>query len=225
MATQHRNIVDTLETNYSAILAEYKNLRVSQTKEHYGITSDYVVDDQKLHTGKWDWQSYMLKGKRQASFAANCPKTAAVLESLSFKSIGSLGDTKSRAALMTNTPLSFAFFSTMGPGAEIRPHYGASNIRIRCHLPLIVPKGDIGMIAGGSALHWQEGKPLFFDDSYEHQVWNRTSSDRVVLLFDLWHPELEMEEISALQDMFSYAQKQGWNELKAEQQKNTERNA
>ena len=167
------------------------------------------VDDQKLHIGPWDWQSYLLKGQRQASFAASCPRTADILESLAYADPGG-SPAMARPALMTGTPLSFAFFSTMGGGAEIQPHYGACNLRIRCHFPLIVPQGDVGMECGGMRLTWQAGQPLFFDDAYEHRVWNYSTEERVVLLFDLWHPELEQEEIAALQDMFGYAKQQGW---------------
>ena len=41
-------------------------------------------------------------------------------------------------------------------------------------------------------------------------VWNRTDQERVVLLFDLWHPDLQPSEIAALEDMFAYARRQGW---------------
>ncbi|CAN0545528.1 unnamed protein product, partial [Ectocarpus sp. 8 AP-2014] len=37
------------------------------------------------------------------------------------------------------------------------------------------------------------GKCLVFDDCYEHEVWNKTERERVLLLFDLWHPELAGE--------------------------------
>lgn len=32
-----------------------------------------------------------------------------------------------------------------------------------------------------------------FDDCYEHEVWNKTDGERILLLFDLWHPELTLE--------------------------------
>jgi aspartyl/asparaginyl beta-hydroxylase (cupin superfamily) len=194
MREHHKDISTALEDNFQPILDEYLSLKKSSD-----VQSDYQVDDQKLHSGRWDWQSYVQKGTRKASFAASCPKTVDVLEG--FKS----------PRLMTGTPLSFAFFSTMGAGAEIRPHFGPSNLRIRCHFPLVVPKGDLGMVVGGKTLRWEVGKPLFFDDSYEHHVWNNTASQRVVLLFDLWHPDLEEEEIVAIQDMFGFAKEQGWS--------------
>ena len=40
---------------------------------------------------------------------------------------------------MAGTPFSFCFFSTLHAGAEIAAHSGPCNLRLRCHLPLIVP--------------------------------------------------------------------------------------
>ena len=41
---------------------------------------------------------------------------------------------------------------------------------------------------------WEEGKCLFFDDSYEHEVWNEGGGPRVVLLFDIFNPLLPEKE-------------------------------
>ncbi len=37
---------------------------------------------------------------------------------------------------MTGIPFAYSFFSTLAPGSTIAPHYGASNLKLRCHLPL-----------------------------------------------------------------------------------------
>jgi hypothetical protein len=34
-------------------------------------------------------------------------------------------------------------------------------------------------------------------------VWNRTQGDRVVLLFDVWHPDISFSERLAVLEMFS----------------------
>ena len=34
---------------------------------------------------------------------------------------------------------------------------------------------------------------MVFDDCYDHEVWNKTDGERVLLLFDLWPPELAEE--------------------------------
>ena len=39
---------------------------------------------------------------------------------------------------------------------------------------------------------------MVFDDTYEHEAWNRGTKTRVVLIFDLWSPYLSEAERSAL---------------------------
>jgi len=205
-AKHHEGLIQKLEDSFGEILQEYRSFEGGGSSQSQGSGSDYTDDHKNLlHTGSWDWRSYVLKGKRQESFAKKCPKTVDVLESLSMPFNSNV------KGLMTGTPLSYAFFSTMGAGAVIEPHFGPTNLRIRCHFPLIVPPGDLGMKVGGEVIHWEVGKPLLFDDAYEHQVWNHSDGDRVILLFDLWHPELQEDEIVAIKAMFSFAETQGWS--------------
>jgi aspartate beta-hydroxylase len=79
------------------------------------------------------------------------------------------------------------------PGARIPPHTGYVNTRLICHLPLIVPDG-CAIRVGNETRAWQEGRALVFDDTVEHEAWNRSDRLRVVLLFDIWRPELTLEE-------------------------------
>lgn len=41
---------------------------------------------------------------------------------------------------------------------------------------------------------WKEGKVLIFDDSFEHEVWHNGTNVRLVLIVDVWHPDLTEEE-------------------------------
>ena len=138
------------------------------------VSSDYTVKENEdlLHDGQWNWASFILKGNKQQHFINMCPKTVAALGSV--------------PRLMQSTPFGFAFFSTLKAKGIIKPHYGPCNLRIRCHFPLIVPQGDCGIKIGGQTLKWKVGEPIFFDDCYEHEVWNNTNESRVVLLFDMW---------------------------------------
>ena len=43
-------------------------------------------------------------------------------------------------------------------------------------------------------MHRGRGGTLLFDDSFEHAVHNETEEARLVLIVDLWHPELETDE-------------------------------
>jgi aspartyl/asparaginyl beta-hydroxylase (cupin superfamily) len=84
-------------------------------------------------------------------------------------------------------------FSLLRPGARIPPHTGVVNARLICHLPLIVPEG-CGLRVGNEVREWVEGKAFVFDDTMEHEAWNQSSQLRVVLLFDVWRPELSDDE-------------------------------
>ena len=55
---------------------------------------------------------------------------------------------------------------------------------------------------GDEERRWEVGKALLFDDAFVHSVWNETAADRVVLLADIWHPDLSADEIAAVQAMF-----------------------
>lgn len=148
------DIVQALKENKNTILDEYQTLLKNCPK------SDYEVEDQhkRLHQGNWDWHSYVLKGNRQADFAVHCPQTVSILESFQFP------------RLMTGTPFSFAFFSTMHPNTSINSHSSPCNLRLRCHFPLLLPKeGDLGIRIADKTVRWQEGEPIFFDDCYDHE--------------------------------------------------------
>jgi aspartyl/asparaginyl beta-hydroxylase (cupin superfamily) len=87
-----------------------------------------------------------------------------------------------------------ALFSRLAPGARIVPHHGAVNTRLICHLPLIVPPDCGALRVGNYERAWREGEAFVFDDSMEHEAWNPSARERVVLLFDIWRPELTDEE-------------------------------
>lgn len=94
-----------------------------------------------------------------------------------------------------------ALFSRLRPGTHILPHNGMINTRLICHLPLVVP-GDCALRVGNATRAWQEGRLMIFDDSIEHEAWNRSEADRTILLFEIWRPELSPEERGALTAMY-----------------------
>jgi len=87
-----------------------------------------------------------------------------------------------------------ALFSKLAPGTRIPPHTGLLNIRLICHLPLIVPTDCGALRVGNETRPWVEGQMLIFDDSIEHEAWNNSDKERVVLLFEIWRPEISAEE-------------------------------
>jgi aspartyl/asparaginyl beta-hydroxylase (cupin superfamily) len=128
-----------------------------------------------------DWSAFYLieSGAVVADNAARCPKTVAALDSVPL----------ARADGRTPSVL----FSLLRPGARIPAHTGLINTRLICHLPLIVPEG-CGFRVGNETRPWVEGETLIFDDTIEHEAWNESDRLRVVLLFDIWRPELSPDE-------------------------------
>jgi hypothetical protein len=93
-------------------------------------------------------------------------------------------------------------FSMLKAGAHIGAHTGMYNTRLICHLPLIVPPGCRFRV-GDEVREWEEGKLLIFDDTIEHEAWNDSDEDRVMLIFDIWRPELSEQEKRELTFLFS----------------------
>ena len=90
-------------------------------------------------------------------------------------------------------------FSVLEPGAHIPPHHGMTNTRLIGHLPIVAPPG-CSLRVGSETREWRYGKTLIFDDSIEHEAWNRGTETRVVLLFDVWRPELDAAERRAVSE-------------------------
>jgi aspartyl/asparaginyl beta-hydroxylase (cupin superfamily) len=134
-----------------------------------------------------DWSALFLceNGTIFDDAVARCPETWKAVQAAPLPRIA-------------NSPT--VLFSLLRPGARIAPHTGTHNTRLICHLPLIVPPG-CGFRVGNEVRSWEEGKLLIFDDSIEHEAWNNSAQDRVVLIFDIWRPDLseqERREIGAL---------------------------
>jgi aspartyl/asparaginyl beta-hydroxylase (cupin superfamily) len=89
------------------------------------------------------------------------------------------------------------YFSAMPPGIHIKPHCGPHNFKLRTHLGIVAPKEAVIRVEN-TIKPWPEGKCIVFDDSFEHEVWNKSDTTRIVLIVDVWNPYLSAEEIMAL---------------------------
>lgn len=135
----------------------------------------------------WDGHYFYRYGQRNAINAAACPQTAAAIDTLPLCRVQGYGPE--------------VLFSTLGPGTHLLPHHGVTNARVVGHLPLIVPP-DCALRVAGEEHRWVEGEAVLFDDTYSHEAWNRSDRVRVVLIFDLWHPDLSEAERLAVCDIF-----------------------
>jgi len=135
------------------------------------------------------WSAFFLwkNGELVAENAARCPKTVAALADVPL------------AFLKGRSPS--VIFSLLQPGAHIPPHTGEVNTRLICHLPLVVPP-DCALRVGNDTRTVVDGKAWVFDDTIEHEAWNRSNQTRVILLFEVWRPELTSEERALVSAMF-----------------------
>jgi len=141
------------------------------------------LDDNRL-LDSTDWSALFLceNGKMSEEVVTSCPRSWEAVQ----------------AAPLNSAPT--VMFSLLRAGARIAPHTGMHNTRLTCHLPLIVPP-NCGFRVGNEVRQWEQGTLLIFDDTIEHEAWNESSEDRIVLIFDIWRPELseqERREVSVL---------------------------
>jgi aspartyl/asparaginyl beta-hydroxylase (cupin superfamily) len=139
-----------------------------------------------LNDPSWSACHLIRGGEEIAANAALCPVTMNALRRLPL------------CRVPGRTPT--ALFSLLRPGTHIPPHHGFLNTRLICHLPLIVPPA-CALRVGNETRPWKEGELVIFDDTMEHEAWNRSSALRVVLLFDIWRPELTDTERSLVAAM------------------------
>jgi aspartyl/asparaginyl beta-hydroxylase (cupin superfamily) len=145
---------------------------------------DRPFSNQAGLAGNDDWSAcFLVKDGAPTLNARTCPRTMQTL------AVAPSPDIPMR------TP--HILFSKLAAGAHIPPHTGMLNVRLICHLALIVPP-LCALRVGSEVRTWEEGKCWVFDDTIEHEAWNKSDRDRYVLIFDVWRPELSPEERHAV---------------------------
>lgn len=169
---QELPLVLGLEQSYLAIKEEMFNLVANGQFSEY--SSNAVV------AGEWSDFTLFWNGKPVEDHCAACPQTVAAVRNIPGATTASKGN---------------VYFSRLAPDTHIRQHCGPTNSRLRVHLGLQVPLAPQApkIRVGDETRHWEEGSCLVFDDSFEHEVWNY-GEERIVLIVDMWHPELETDE-------------------------------
>jgi aspartyl/asparaginyl beta-hydroxylase (cupin superfamily)/Tfp pilus assembly protein PilF len=190
--------LDQLEAATGSIAAELQAILAAPDP---GLTP-YISLPQGVPASKWssldkslDWGAFHLwkEGERFDTACARAPRTAALVESLPICRI---------AGRAPNV-----FFSILKTGAHIPAHTGVTNVRSVVHLPLIVPEGCEFRV-GGETRSWRVGEAFAFDDTIEHEAWNRSGEDRAVLIIDVWNPHLSEHERTMICRLYEAADRQ-----------------
>lgn len=131
-----------------------------------------IMSEVKTITADDQWKTFFLAGfgLESKENCRRCPETARILKKI--------------------PGMKTAFFSILSPSKHIPPHRGAYNGVLRYHLGLVVPEPieRCRIRIDKKITHWEEGKSLIFDDSFNHEVWNETAGHRAVLFVDFERP-------------------------------------
>ena len=166
---KHFPFLEEFTTNWKKIRAEAE--AILKFREEIPAFHEISPDQKRISTGK-NWRTFILFGFGQ-KLDKNCrqaPYTASLLERI--------------------PDIQTAWFSILSPGYHIPPHCGVTKGIVRAHLGLIIPKqaDKCWIRVGDKTQVWREGEVFVFDDTYEHEVFNNTDEERVILLFDFNRP-------------------------------------
>jgi aspartyl/asparaginyl beta-hydroxylase (cupin superfamily) len=183
-----------LEAATPAIRAELNAVTEGFRPYVEGIADRPLPNNPLLDDPAWSALYLWRGGEIVAENAARFPATMAALARLPIPRIAG------------RSPM--ALFSRLTPGAHIQPHHGLLNTRLICHLPIVAPSG-CELRVGADTHEWCDGELVIFDDSFEHEAWNRGTATRTVLLFEIWKPEIAEAERTDLTRLFEAIDRYG----------------
>jgi len=161
--------VNALEEKWQIIRSELDD--VLTRREDLPNFQDISPDQKHLaREDKWKTFFFFAYGLEAPGNCARCPRTIDLLKRI--------------------PGAKTAFFSILSPRMHIPAHRGPYKGVIRYHLGLMIPqpKEQCRIRVGDQIAHWDEGASMFFDDTFEHEVWNDTDGMRVVLFMDVLRP-------------------------------------
>jgi beta-hydroxylase len=161
--------VKHVEDNWTVIREELERV----LDDHAGLANFQDISKDQIEITDDDrWKTFFLYGYGfKAKLGVEmCPRTAALMEQI--------------------PGMKTAMFSILSPRKHILDHRGPYKGVLRYHLGLIVPRDaeNCRIRVGDDVRHWEEGKSMIFDDTFNHEVWNETDETRVVLFVDVLRP-------------------------------------
>jgi aspartyl/asparaginyl beta-hydroxylase (cupin superfamily) len=161
--------VGHLEANAGVIREEVERL----LEDHAALPNFQDISKDQIEITDDDrWKTFFLYGYGfEAKLGVEmCPRTAALVRGI--------------------PGMTTAMISILSPRKHILDHRGPYKGVLRYHLGLVVPEDAEAcrIRVGEDVRHWQEGRSMVFDDTFNHEVWNDTDETRVVLFVDVLRP-------------------------------------
>jgi aspartate beta-hydroxylase len=124
-----------------------------------------------------DWRLFIMKayGVAFPDKLAQCPTVAAILD---------------------HVPEAISCsFSFIAPGKHVPRHRGPFRGILRFHLMLSMPEDKDGLpecelYIDDEPYRLRDGQSLLWDDTFPHEVLNRSDKVRIALLLDVWRPHM-----------------------------------
>ena len=173
---EFENVMQPILKNYNTILLEIKN-SLKYNNLYLPIGKHYGDEEIK----KWK--------------SCNIIKDRSVLNNMNLYFPNTI-------KLINNLELFYGwlFVSILEPNAYIPKHRGRYNHKLTCHLG-IEGLDNCKFIIDNKIIKWEKGKFFVFNDFSYHEVKHEGKENRIVLIFDFFHPELSKKEIKQIKQL------------------------
>ena len=180
-----------IQNQLKVIKQHWESIRDEALKVYDDKNGGFFIDESESlkDTGYWGEFNLFVQGREKAENCAKTPLTCSLIRNIPEIKSNRRGQVK---------------FSVMKSGTHVHAHSGPTNCRLRAHLGLQVPANPdpngTKLRVADQILHWQNGEMFVFDDSFDHEVWHNHPENlpRIILILDLWHPELSNEKRATL---------------------------
>ncbi len=167
------------EDNHAAIRAELEAFLAQQQVTFRNYVGPILGE--RAEGGDWHVLYFHYRGHRWDEHRQMFPRLAELVDAIPRRS-------------------GTVFVSRLTPGAHIPKHCGATNSQLTCHFGIVVPDA-VDLRVARETRRQPEGRCIIFDDSFEHEVWNRAATARYNVFLQFWHPDLSDEEIAGIQQL------------------------
>ncbi|CAI2358163.1 unnamed protein product [Caenorhabditis sp. 36 PRJEB53466] len=170
--TPYSKFLKTVERQWATIRQEGMEVLKDCSDCWLDHNQQLVID------GQWKYFPIMSEQNFIKGSCERMPQTCLILQEFSTSS---------------NASKSEMYLSVLSSGASILPHCGPTNYHLQAHLGLVSPS-EARIRVGNETKGWRSGKFIIFDESFEHELQfdgASSSSFRLVLVLQLWHPEVQ----------------------------------
>lgn len=161
--SENDSLFSAIENRFIEVENEIRDLITNHAEK----LKPYFVSSINKEKSNWTTLTIQTWGIQSKQVVHQCPKTMEIFESIpGFLSLA---------------------ISKLNAGSKIPAHCGDTNAIYRCHIGVEIPASlpDCGIRVKDEKRSWIKGKTIAFVDAFEHETWNNSNQDRIILIFDV----------------------------------------